>query len=108
MSSTTLASRRATRCGGTSCTGSLDREVAEIDELLPLWKGGGVDERDLRLRALTYGLFVELGRAPTAGEVADACGLTETEVASGWWRLHEQHALVLDRLGLSGEFWQLA
>ena len=25
----------------------------------------GVDEADLRLRNLTYGLFVELGRAPT-------------------------------------------
>jgi len=55
-----------------------------------------VDERDLSLRAATYGAFVALGRAPTTVEVADACRLTETDVASGWWRLHEQHALVLD------------
>ena len=55
-----------------------------------------MDERDLALRSVTYSLFVELGRAPTTGEVADACGLTETDVASGWQRLHEQHALVLD------------
>jgi hypothetical protein len=55
-----------------------------------------VNERDLRLRALTYSLLVEFGRAPTAGEVADAGDLTVADVASGWWRLHEQHALVLD------------
>jgi len=55
-----------------------------------------VDGLDLRLRSLTYGLFVELGRAPTADEVADGCGLTSEEVVAGWQRLHEQHALVLN------------
>ena len=55
-----------------------------------------MDERDLSLRAATYGLFVELGRVPNAGEVADACELSEADVVSGWQRLHEQHALVLD------------
>ena len=29
-----------------------------------------MDERDRALRSVTYGLFVELGRAPTASEVA--------------------------------------
>ena len=57
-----------------------------------------MDERDLRLRALTYGLFVELGRAPTTGEVAGSGDLTEADVISGWQRLHDQHALVLDPL----------
>ncbi len=54
-----------------------------------------MDEHDLSLRSVTYSLFVELGRAPTASEVAGSGGLTEVEVASGWRRLHEQHALVL-------------
>ena len=36
---------------------------------------GSVDEHDLALRSSTYGLFVELGRSPTASEVADAGGL---------------------------------
>jgi hypothetical protein len=55
-----------------------------------------VEERDLQLRALTYGLLVELGRAPTAAEVAEAAGSTSAEVLSGWRRLHDQHALVLN------------
>ncbi len=55
-----------------------------------------MEEGDLRLRRLTYGLFVELGRAPTAIETADAGGLEEADVVEGWLRLHEQHALVLD------------
>ena len=51
---------------------------------------------DLRLRNLTYGLFAELGRAPAAGEVAEAAGLAAEEVRAGWQRLHDAHALVLD------------
>jgi hypothetical protein len=52
--------------------------------------------RDLELRNRTYGLFVELGRAPTAAEVAVATGEAEEEVRAGWRRLHDEHALVLD------------
>lgn len=55
-----------------------------------------MDERDLELRALTYGLFVELGRAPTAAEVAEPAGAEIDEVLSGWRRLHDHHALVLN------------
>src|SRR4051794_3614589 len=55
-----------------------------------------MDARDLRLRKLTYELFVERGRAPTADEVATAVGLTRAEVRSGWRRLHDVHALVLN------------
>jgi len=55
-----------------------------------------VDELDLQIRTLTYSLFVELGRAPTALEVAQAGELEESEVRAGWQRLHEQHALVLN------------
>jgi hypothetical protein len=55
-----------------------------------------VDERELGLRNLTYGLLVELGRAPAAAEVAARAEADVAEVAAGWRRLHEQHALVLD------------
>jgi len=55
-----------------------------------------MDAGDLNLRNLTYGLFVELGRAPTASEVAGSDDLDEAAVAAGWQRLHDQHALVLD------------
>jgi hypothetical protein len=53
-------------------------------------------ERDLELRNRTYGLFVELGRAPAAVEVAEATGLAVQDVEAGWRRLHEAHALVLN------------
>jgi Alkylmercury lyase len=56
---------------------------------------------DLELRNRTYGLFVELGRAPTAAEVAVATERTEEDVRAGWRRLHDAHALVLD--GATGE-----
>ena len=55
-----------------------------------------MDEHDLRLRELTYELFIELGRAPTAEEVASATASTRDDVQSGWRRLHDAHALVLN------------
>ena len=55
-----------------------------------------MDESDLRLRNLTYELFVELGRAPTAEEAGLAAGV---DVSAGWQRLHDAHALVLDSAG---------
>jgi hypothetical protein len=45
---------------------------------------------------LGHTLFVELGRAPTADEVAQEEGSTAEQILSGWRRLHEQHALVLN------------
>jgi Alkylmercury lyase len=54
-----------------------------------------MDDRNLELRNLTYRLFVELGRAPSPGEVAEAAGLAPAEVATAWRRLHDAHALVL-------------
>ena len=51
-----------------------------------------MDEGDLALRNRTYALLVDLGRPPLAAEV----GPTE-HVRAGWQRLHEAHALVLDR-----------
>jgi Alkylmercury lyase len=54
-----------------------------------------VDAADLKLRNLTYGLFVELGRAPSVEEVAARTGRGTEDVRSGWARLHDAHALVL-------------
>jgi hypothetical protein len=51
---------------------------------------------DLALRNLTYGLLVELGRAPTPDEVAVRAGSARRDVLTAWRRLHEQHAIVLD------------
>jgi hypothetical protein len=57
-----------------------------------------VEEADRRLRNATYRLFVELGRAPSADELADAVAAGSVEaVVQGWRRLHEAHALVLNR-----------
>ncbi len=55
-----------------------------------------MDERDLELRNLTYKLFVERGRAPTADEVGREAGLTISGVHAGWRRLQDAHALVLN------------
>ena len=58
-----------------------------------------MDERDVAVRNATYALFVDRGRAPRADEVARAVALTDEEVYSGWRRLHDAHALVLDANG---------
>lgn len=51
---------------------------------------------DIALRRLTYEMFVELGRAPTAAEVASRSGSAVEDVIRGWRKLHEAHALVLE------------
>jgi hypothetical protein len=60
-----------------------------------------VTDADLALRRVTYGLLPELGRVPTAAEVATALGASREHVLDGWRRLHEAHALVLDDAGES-------
>ncbi|HJQ94163.1 MAG TPA: organomercurial lyase [Acidimicrobiia bacterium] len=55
-----------------------------------------MEQRDIRLRNATYQRFVELGRAPTVTDVAEATSLSVEEVGAGWRRLHEAHALVID------------
>ena len=57
-----------------------------------------MNEDDLRLRNLTYGRFVQLGRAPTAAEIAAVSGRARAEVVGGWQRLHAEHALVLNQV----------
>ncbi len=56
-----------------------------------------MDESDIALRNLTYELFVAEGRAPTASAIAAASSfaMSVAEVAGGWRRLADAHALVL-------------
>ena len=58
-----------------------------------------MDAADIDLRNATYRRFVELGRAPSAAEVAAETGAPEDAVRAGWRRLHDAHALVLDGAG---------
>lgn len=55
-----------------------------------------MDTADLDLRNATYRRFVELGRAPSAAEMAAATGKSQQAVRESWRRLHDDHALVLD------------
>ncbi len=55
-----------------------------------------MDARLLTVRNLTYGLFIELGRAPSGEEVAQAAELSLAEVEETWRRLQDAHALVLN------------
>ena len=54
-----------------------------------------MDDDDLSVRNATYALFVDLGRAPSAIEVAARHGVRSEEVLASWERLHDAHALVL-------------
>jgi hypothetical protein len=58
-----------------------------------------VEPDDVKVRNATYHGFVELGRAPTATEVAASVGVGEEQVRVAWARLHDAHALVLDEDG---------
>jgi hypothetical protein len=54
-----------------------------------------MDAQLLEVRNLTYGMFVELGRAPSAEEVAAGADLRSAKVEAAWRELHRAHALVL-------------
>jgi hypothetical protein len=60
------------------------------------WENRLVDAGLLEVRNVTYRTFVELGRAPSAEEVAGAADLTSAEVEAVWRELHRAHALVLN------------
>ena len=52
-------------------------------------------EHDIAVRNLTYRLFVDQGRAPSASEIVAAAGIDIADVAATWQRLHDAHAIVL-------------
>lgn len=58
-----------------------------------------MDDADIELRNVTYRMFVDAGHAPTPETVASATGTRVEDVLSGWARLHDAHALVLQRGG---------
>ena len=51
---------------------------------------------DIAIRNATYRLFVELGKAPSATQVATALRMTVEDTVGAWRRLHAAHALVID------------
>jgi hypothetical protein len=55
-----------------------------------------MDARALHIRNVTYRTFVELGRAPTADEVATQARLSRADVDTAWAELDHAHALVLN------------
>lgn len=55
-----------------------------------------MDGQAVDVRNLTYALFVELGRAPSAEEVGRAAHRSREEILAAWHELHRAHALVLD------------
>ncbi|HEY8868560.1 MAG TPA: organomercurial lyase [Candidatus Limnocylindrales bacterium] len=55
-----------------------------------------MNDEDVAIRNVTYRQFAELGRAPTASEVAAEMHLTVEEAVAAWRRLHAGHALVID------------
>ncbi len=58
-----------------------------------------MDQTLVELRNATYARFVELGRAPTAAEMARSMQRGVDDVIAGWRRLHDAHALVLNAAG---------
>jgi hypothetical protein len=56
-----------------------------------------MEQADIVLRNTTYSMFVELGRAPTASDVAARIERDRVDVVEGWRRLHDAHALVLNQ-----------
>ena len=58
-----------------------------------------MDDDDLEIRNATYRRFMDLGRAPSASEMAGSTGRSAADIRDAWRRLHDAHALVLDAAG---------
>jgi hypothetical protein len=56
-----------------------------------------VTERDWQLRLVIYQFFVDNERPPTADEAARLVGISPDEAVVAYRRLHDAHALLLDR-----------
>lgn len=58
-----------------------------------------MDESDLRIRNHLYSSFVQAGNACTPAETASELGLGVEDTRDAYRRLHDAHALVLERDG---------
>jgi hypothetical protein len=56
-----------------------------------------MDDPDLGVRNLLYRRFVETGQTPRVADAADELGLSHEDAEASFRRLHEAHALVLER-----------
>ena len=56
-----------------------------------------LDELDLQIRNFLYRRFVETGQAPRTDDAAAEFGLAGEEAKAAFRRLHDAHALVLER-----------
>jgi hypothetical protein len=56
-----------------------------------------MDEHDVRIRNFLYSSFVEAGQAPGVADVAREFDLSEEAAVGALRRLHDAHALVLER-----------
>jgi hypothetical protein len=56
-----------------------------------------MDDDDVRIRNFLYHRFVETGQAPRVADVAREFGLADETAGAALRRLHEAHAVVLER-----------
>jgi hypothetical protein len=56
-----------------------------------------VNELDIAIRNFLYGRFVETGRPPAVRTVSQELALTKPDAEAALRRLHDAHALVLER-----------
>jgi hypothetical protein len=56
-----------------------------------------MDERDISIRKYLYGRFVETGRPPAVTSVSQELAMGKSNVEAAFRRLHDAHALVLER-----------
>lgn len=52
---------------------------------------------DIAIRNTTYRLFVETGSAPSVADVAKSSRISVADAEAAWKRLHDAHAIVLQR-----------
>ena len=56
-----------------------------------------MDERDIRIRNFLYRRFVDTGQTPSVADVAREFDLSQEAAGAALRRLHDAHALVLER-----------
>lgn len=56
-----------------------------------------MNDRDVAIRNFLYGHFVDTAQTPRVAHVVDEFGLSREDAEAAFRRLHEAHALVLER-----------